>query len=146
MTEPKHTDFTKVPGVTVGMGLKGTTDRVSAHCWTLQCSREQRIRREWIRTYLPSLEKEEDEILKRFQKEQTRTPGFLKLPPEHRNMISDGVSKEGKGRVGFLKERKKMNVEERFGKPVLASQIVGWHLRKGTAYAQPSRWGPPLMS
>ena len=136
-------DFTKEAGVTVGMGFKGITEPVSAHCWHLQCQKEQRIRREWIRTYLPEQEKAEESMTQKFREEEVKTPGIFEQ--KERKLLLEGVSKEGGGRVAYLKARKELPPQQRYGDKTTASQAVGAKLRSGPPeWAQPSRWGKPM--
>ena len=141
MSEKVVKDYTREAGVTVAMGFKGITEPVSAHCWAMQCAKEQRLRREWIRTYLPEQELAEEEITRRFKEREIGTPGIFKV--KERKLLLEGVSKEGGGRVAYLKARQQLGPEQRFGE-MRSSQVIGQKLRHGPPdWAQPSKWGKP---
>ncbi|CAL8076793.1 unnamed protein product [Calicophoron daubneyi] len=46
--------------------------------------------------------------------------------PQTLRLLFDGISKEGKGRVQYLRERNKLNVEQKFQYPIASSMIYGW--------------------
>lgn len=104
-------DLTKDPCMTVAMGMKQTA--VSVACWRAAISKEQRLREEWIRTYMPELERRERDIVERFKaKEEAKKNA---PPTPERSLLFDGVSKDGKGRIAYLKARRELPPQERFG-------------------------------
>ncbi|KAF7236441.1 hypothetical protein EG68_11063 [Paragonimus skrjabini miyazakii] len=60
--------------------------------------------------------------------------------PKVVHLLYDGISKEGKGRANYLKERNKTDVEDKYLYPVLSSMEYGWSqgrlIKEGAAAAQ----------
>lgn len=115
------------PAVTVGMGFK--MSKVSSDNWKAQIFKEQQIRREWIRTHAPELEAQENESVVR-HREHMQTLDQTRAGIKERELLSEGVSKEGKGRVHYLHERNKLGPIDKFPVPVTESQMLGWQAVK----------------
>ena len=113
----------KRPAVTVGMGFK--MSKVSSDNWRAQVRKEQQIRREWIRTHAPELDSQEQESVRRFHEKQDELNHTRECIKE-RELLSEGVSKEGHGRVHYLKERNKQAPQEKFTVPMTEQQMLGW--------------------
>ena len=125
-------DLSKDPTYTVAMGMK--LDRVSQDCWKASCDRERRIREEWQRTYRPDVEERDREIVQRYlASEAERKQRTLTNPA--RSLLLDGVSKDGKGRLAYLKARRDLPPQERFGldSTVTSSHEVGWRVQTAQA-------------
>jgi hypothetical protein len=122
--DPKMREREKKDTMTVAMGMKMT--RVSMECWRNQINRETQIREDWIKTYTPSWTEKEKEILARVE-ERERQKKEKPQPPE-RALLYDGVSKDGKGRLAYLKARHQMTPKQKEDEPQTASQAVGWAL------------------
>jgi hypothetical protein len=116
-------DLTKDPTMTVAMGMKLT--QVSQDCWRGSCEKEQRIREEWYKTYRPTLCREEDDIVARVNARDAERLATIKADPTRR-LLGEGVSKDGKGRIAYLKARRNLPPQERFGTPMTASHETGW--------------------
>ena len=117
----------KKPAVTVGMGFK--MSKVSSDNWKAQIRKEQSIRSEWIRTHAPELEAQENESVVR-HREHTETLNATRASIKERELLSEGVSKEGKGRIKYLHERNKLGPIDKFPVPVTESQMLGWQAVK----------------
>ena len=117
-------DLSKDPVLTVAMGMKPT--RVSQECWRASCEKEIRIRRDWVSTYRPELRADQEDVVARFlAREEAKKEAALAVP--ERALLLEGVSKDGKGRVAYLKARRMLTPQERFGSQTLtASQETGW--------------------
>ena len=113
----------KRPAVTVGMGFK--MSKVSSDNWRAQIRKEQQIRREWIRTHAPELEDQEQESVRRFHDRQNEL-AHTREEIKERSLLSEGVSKEGQGRVHYLKERNKAAPQDKFTVPMTEQQMLGW--------------------
>uniref|UniRef100_A0A7S1PP34 Sperm microtubule inner protein 1 C-terminal domain-containing protein n=1 Tax=Neobodo designis TaxID=312471 RepID=A0A7S1PP34_NEODS len=119
-------DLQKEPAMTVAMGMKLT--QTSQECWRVACSKEARIRDEWVRTYMPELERREKEIAQRYNEREAERHAKA-LATKERQLLLDGVSKDGKGRIAYLKARRNLTPQERFGDAtVTASQEAGWRV------------------
>jgi len=121
--ESRVKDFAKMPGMTVAMGMKQT--HVSTSCWRDSCLKEERIRQEWVKTFRPQLIAEEREIVERVKSREAERRELAASAPE-RGLLYDGVSKDGKGRIAYLKARRLLPPQERFGTTVTASHETGW--------------------
>jgi hypothetical protein len=124
MSERPVKDLSKDPATTVAMGMKQT--HVSTECWRDSCRKELRIRDEWVRTFKPELSREEAELVERVRaREEAKREAAHSVP--ERALLMDGVSKDGKGRIAYLKARRQLTPQERFGlATVTASQEAGW--------------------
>ena len=115
-------DYSKEPSMTIAMGMK--MNIVAAECWRMSCLKEERIRDEWKRKYQPQLEAKEDEIVRRYLESEEQKKK-LPRPPEFA-LLSEGVSKDGKGRKAYLKARLATQLQDRQAQPMTISQTVGW--------------------
>ena len=132
-------DLSKNPAMTVAMGMKQT--HTSQQCWRVACSKEARIREEWMRTYMPELEKKEQAIAASYKEREAERHAKTLANPD-RQLLLDGVSKDGKGRLAYLKARRNMTPQERFGDAtVTSSQEAGW--RSMTVHTQERVPGMP---
>lgn len=113
----------KAPAVTVGMGFK--MSKVSSDNWRAQVRKEQQIRREWIRTHAPELDSQEQESVRRFHDRQIQL-ATIRGDIKERELLTEGVSKEGQGRVHYLKERNKLAPQDKCAVPVTEQQVLGW--------------------
>ena len=108
--------------MTVSMGMKMNV--VSANCWKNSILKEARIRDEWKAKHMKGLQEKEDDIVRRYleEEEAKKTVG---RPPEF-SLLSEGVSKDGKGRIAYLKARREKKLQDRQAQPLTVSQSVGW--------------------
>lgn len=120
--DPKMKEMEAKLTTTVAMGMK--MSRVSCMCWQDQVAKERQIREEWKKVHDPDGLQREAAIIERAmqrEKERKAVP-----PPPERSLLYDGVSKDGKGRLAYLKARLQKPPQEKQEGPLTASQIVGW--------------------
>ncbi|CAH8507094.1 unnamed protein product [Schistosoma turkestanicum] len=53
-------------------------------------------------------------------------PDMIPPSPDVLKLLYEGISTEGKGRYRYLRDRCKLNVEDRFQYPILSSMEYGW--------------------
>eukprot|EP00743_Colponemidia_sp_Colp-15_P003761 GILK01004057.1.p1 GENE.GILK01004057.1~~GILK01004057.1.p1 ORF type:complete len:169 (+),score=26.26 GILK01004057.1:53-508(+) len=118
-------------------------DTRTQNAWRETIMREKRQRSQWIeaeyrRTLggkLPQLDKTRSSTkTKELQKtKDIYIPGITlkrfdittQRPPT-RDLLLNGVSKEGEGRYAYLKHRSQSSPKQRFGRPMTSAQEVGW--------------------
>lgn len=118
----KGSDPANRPCKTIAMGMKPS--RVSMDCWRATCQKEAKITQEWKTQYCPDLIETEKRIaadVHRRDEEKRAQP----RPPEF-SLLAEGVSKDGKGRKAYLKERWRLNPQDRYDTPATSSQSIGW--------------------
>eukprot|EP01027_Heterolobosea_sp_BB2_P003875 GEZU01005836.1.p1 GENE.GEZU01005836.1~~GEZU01005836.1.p1 ORF type:complete len:154 (+),score=5.02 GEZU01005836.1:219-680(+) len=49
--------------------------------------------------------------------------------PDSRQILYEGVSKEGEGRYAYLKHQAQKNPRQRFAYPITSSQVIGWDVQ-----------------
>lgn len=133
--DPKLLEKSLKPTMTIAMGLKQTHN--ASVCWRDQVSKEEKLRHEWNNTYRPDWEDAEKEIIERVKEREQRKKEEAVSRPE-RQLLLDGVSKEGKGRVAYLAERNKLYPQEKQDHPLTMSQAVGWAATQPPPAANPN--------
>lgn len=113
--------------MTIAMGLKQT--HAASVCWRTQVEKENRLKDEWNNTYRPDWEAEEAAVIERVREREEEAKREALARPE-RALLLDGVSKDGKGRVAYLKARNQLNPTQKSSHPLTASQAVGWQANK----------------
>lgn len=108
---------------TNAMGMK--CNYIASECWKNQVLKEQQIRDDWIKTYIPSLGGTIDEITERVRQREEAAKEAAKNIPE-RHILHEGVSKDGTGRALYLKKRNNLLPQLKFPTPQTSSQLVGW--------------------
>jgi len=66
-------------------------------------------------------------------------------PPIAEEYLCCGVSKEGQGRSMYLKERKRIGPQERYGRPITSAQEVGWKVPSLTYSMSPHARKPLIQ-
>jgi len=118
----KGSDPMNKPCKTIAMGMKPS--RVSMDCWRATCQKEKAIAKDWKKQFCPDLAEKEKIIAGEYLRKQEVIKNEPR-PPEF-SLLSEGVSKDGKGRVGYLKLRHKLNPQDKLSQPVTSSQTIGW--------------------
>lgn len=111
------------PTMTIAMGLKLTHN--ASVCWRDQVNKEGKLKREWNDTYNPEWEKNERDVIERVKEREEAKRAEALARPE-RELLIDGVSKEGKGRVAYLAARNRLNPQEKLNQPATVNQTIGW--------------------
>lgn len=125
--DPKLLEKCMKPTMTIAMGMKMT--HASTECWRTQVAKEKRLKDEWSNTFRPGWEQEELDIIERVrQREEEHKQAALARP--ERQLLLDGVSKQGKGRAAYLAERHKLYPQEKWEHPETMSMAVGWEATK----------------
>mmetsp|Transcript_34642 Transcript_34642/g.40505 ORF Transcript_34642/g.40505 Transcript_34642/m.40505 type:complete len:165 (+) Transcript_34642:101-595(+) len=133
--DPKLLEKSLKPTMTIAMGLKLT--HTASVCWKDQVAKEERLRHDWNEIYRPDWAEEERAIIERVKQREEQKRLEAASRPE-REILLDGVSKEGKGRLAYLKERHKMNPQEKFDHPPTMSTVVGWTATEPPAEVNPN--------
>jgi hypothetical protein len=114
----------------LAMGFK--MNAKATFVWQKTVARERKSRKQWIDTFLPDVAAEEAAAVDKYKAAQAAARVG---PPRTgaRALLYDGVSKDGQGRVAYLKARRAMTPHERCGgqvQPPTGAQLVGWRLNQ----------------
>eukprot|EP00992_Anisonema_acinus_P007680 TRINITY_DN3599_c0_g1_i1.p1 TRINITY_DN3599_c0_g1~~TRINITY_DN3599_c0_g1_i1.p1 ORF type:complete len:156 (+),score=23.38 TRINITY_DN3599_c0_g1_i1:41-508(+) len=115
MTEKKRVCCTNA------MGLNSTTASIAG--WKQLILKEEQAREEWRDRYAADLNRVEDSLI---EKVKNRASDLLPRDDEEDTLLREGISKEGKGRQAFLKERAVKGPQQKFRRPLTESQRIGW--------------------
>ena len=120
----------KPTNTTMAMGFKQNINATAT--WRRTVRRERHARAEWTQSYLPAAAAAEDDYVRKYKEQQAAARVG---PPRDgaRALLYEGVSKDGNGRVAYLKARRAMTPQQRCGdqvQPPSAAQLVGWRLNE----------------
>jgi hypothetical protein len=119
-------------------------DTTAMNIWKESMRKEQKFARKWAEENRERMGEEDAEFLATLR--SSNSPNKMKSSAEHfldqslavssnpydksrppsPDMLYFGVSGEGKGRTAYLKRRTEKGPQEKFGRPVTTSQLVGW--------------------
>jgi hypothetical protein len=109
------------PSYTDAMGLNNTAASITG--WKQLILKEELAREEWRRRYASSVGDAELQVADRVK---NHTGVIIPRTLDETVKLQDGISKEGKGRSAYLKDRATLPPQDRYRRPVTSSQTVGW--------------------
>ena len=121
--DPKLLEASKKQTSTIAMGMKLTQN--STRCWMDQVAKEKQIRSDWNDQHKPGWRLAEQEVVDRVAVRQQERLDIAAARPD-RPLLYQGVSKDGMGRVAYLKSRNVLNPQAKIEHPLLQSHTVGW--------------------
>eukprot|EP00667_Euglena_gracilis_P024600 EG_transcript_28375 len=102
------------------MGLNSTLASIVG--WQQTILKEEAARAEWRKR-----NGETDDDIEELKRTLNDVPPNMFPRTERDNAtLADGISKEGTGRALYLKERSKVNPQDKFKRPLTESQRIGW--------------------
>eukprot|EP00668_Euglena_longa_P011265 GGOE01013656.1.p1 GENE.GGOE01013656.1~~GGOE01013656.1.p1 ORF type:complete len:154 (-),score=4.31 GGOE01013656.1:192-653(-) len=107
------------PAYTNAMGLNSTLASIVG--WQQTILKEESARAEWRKR-----NGEVDDNIEELKQTMNVTPSMFPRSEKDTETLMDGISKEGTGRALYLKERAKINPQDKFKRPLTESQRIGW--------------------
>eukprot|EP01012_Entosiphon_sulcatum_P061409 TRINITY_DN86955_c0_g1_i1.p2 TRINITY_DN86955_c0_g1~~TRINITY_DN86955_c0_g1_i1.p2 ORF type:complete len:164 (+),score=42.15 TRINITY_DN86955_c0_g1_i1:173-664(+) len=106
---------------TEAMGLNTTPASIAG--WKQLILKEEIGRRQWREKFAPHLEQAENEVVERVRARQSE---IIRRTKGEEEVLQEGISKEGKGRSLYLKQRQAQSPQQKYRRPITTSQIIGW--------------------
>eukprot|EP01063_Lacrimia_lanifica_P006320 TRINITY_DN1381_c0_g5_i2.p3 TRINITY_DN1381_c0_g5~~TRINITY_DN1381_c0_g5_i2.p3 ORF type:complete len:153 (+),score=55.05 TRINITY_DN1381_c0_g5_i2:69-527(+) len=114
------------PTITVGniFSAKGTQNHILSNQWKDTVRKEQQLHKGWKSKYAKGLIEREGELLNKSAEIDLLETNRKKMAPAGDSTV---LYEDGKGRLPYLKIKGQQAPQNRFNKPLTASQEIGWH-------------------
>eukprot|EP00761_Pharyngomonas_kirbyi_P005361 gb/GECH01005366.1/.p1 GENE.gb/GECH01005366.1/~~gb/GECH01005366.1/.p1 ORF type:complete len:130 (+),score=30.03 gb/GECH01005366.1/:1-390(+) len=100
-------------------------DTQDSNRWREIIAKEQKVSEDWKTNYAPELIKKEKKKVK--QAEKTMKNKNNRRRSNSRELLYEGLSREGKGRAAYLRHQHEKPPQKRYSRPKTSNQEIGWY-------------------